>query len=1334
MSKAPPPEPLPQSTILALQAWQDKNKISNANWENKLNEAVTVNNGDSIFVKASFIDTRGTASGNIDLAVDTEISLEYYFYWIHTFNACDASGLIQAPTQPDASNNLNQQVLVGGPINYLMGKAVPNIPAYYTSNTNNSNCAATNINDADGLPYLVMQSTNNYPVAPIIGNSVDALNIVVNDIYIVTKIGLVTNWQYAGLIGANYNQLPAGWNLSTNFFTATHNPNLNLPPSAFIPAALAAPLPYVQYVITEIGNTDWAAIDPALVKTTVRALDMTDHTVYSIASLGNLDFTAWGAASNDIGQVFTSDFSVNKKLRPFPVTIPNSEFHKNPSWFQPNGGPIFGDDPEDSFAVQIFMDDSGNLSISDIAGQGSWLRSYDGIPRGQWAIPGSVFGFSAATPSASQYVFITDIVVSIGELSVNNLQAGTTYYPSNLGILDNSVPQFTWNMVDSTLPTTTTSNMTVGTSYQVVAPQSSVYISDLSGAALVSQIFTCSNATVPGATQSYNVSSNPTIQAVCTLENEVGVQYMNYLVANYEAGITVTQNNTGGYTYAPYSASVLGSGSHSGSPFSELPSGAPVSSNVLTLTINPSVASGNTNPITFTSTLAGGEFDEGNVYTMTSPDLYPQPQNLVAFQPADAFVATSASDSANTVATVQSYSVTSATISGNGWIDGTVNRGIIQVGTVVNAINPDPALPADSGGRANLDPSQYNSTIPYQYDGYVASYVPASTRFDVRPVKKRWSMTIPRGSYNPNYLAELISRNMSRQKIKRVNNVQGAPFGTQSTLNVPTDSIYNNVPTSSNIWANPDARGANTFYDSKNPKVYDYPPALDYNLLPDNTDDMPFLFCPAMNSSILNNDPIDASNNYIYAEIPHPNANGLNNLPNPTYYVNLVPLCSDVRSVSPTLTDINVTQFYGTYSILPFYSQNSLQTGAAPFTGNSGLFPIVFGANQTSLLYNNENNGLFSFNYLHSPIYAFLSSNSTALTECTAHQYNTQKVSTNMNGSNYFTTLVDKKSGILLNKMEPASFWNQLGFNIPSLTVDLDKDPNGYGFYMTLGEFQSKTTGGFCGSSNIFNPIFHTANSADQPNVPDTELIYLTATPTAVPHAANIIPFNNQAPDMVIGTKYIINSLGWFSPAGSYQKYQAVDWSYVGTAVNPNDDITNAYVGMPIIAINNWDGVHYVPYSFEAFWDTGDTSQYPLPSVYLANIPATTSTQLQNTYFQVENTNSLNAAIIPTVRDSTGHYLVELTGYNSNYIDDKSKREIKAIVSAYWVSPGSFVSVPFPDSYNFFQSGSPLTLSGIKVRILDPYTMQEAVIGPNSSIYLQVNKMLTDQAVAQIPV
>ncbi len=1199
-SKDPPPaEPIPQSTVIALQAWKDKNKISNANWESKLNEAVTVNPGDSIFVKASFIDTRGTASGNIDLAVDTEISLEYYFYWIHTFNACDASGLIQAPVTPDASNNLNQQVLVGGPINYIMGDVVPNIPAYYTSNTNGDPYAATGINDADGLPYLVMQSINNVPVPGIIGTEQDALYIVVGNIYLVAIVGLTTNWAYAGVPNANYNELPAGWDLNTDYFTAANNPQLDLPTSAFIPAASATPLPYITYIITTVGNTDWIGIDPGLASNQISALDMVNGGRYVIVTTNpTWDFTYWGASSNTVGTVFTATIPPALPMA-FPATITTATFLANAAtWFFPNGGPIFGADPLDTFDVVIDIDLATNLMVfNSVSGSGPWLAPTEtGIVAGAWGIPNSYFGFSMiGTPLANvaqATTNITNITATITGLSVTNLIPGKTYKVLDTGELDGSVPQFTWNMV-GTFPGYNSTTMSDGTFYQIIAPYEGVTFPAIPGLGQVSVIF----------------------------------------------------NQQGGEIQPP-----------------------------------------------------------------------PGPQQLIKFSGGQqVFVATGSYTGTGTLATVEQYTLATCTIDGSGYTPPMVEASVIEPGTVVHAINPDPGLPTDNGGRANVSALQAGSTTPYEYDGHVYNYTPPTTRVDIRPVKKRWSMTIPKGSYNPNYLAELISRNMSKQKIKRVNNVLGTPLGgPQSTLTVPTDSIYSNVP-AGNVWANPVGPGANTFYDSKNPKVYDYPPALDYNLLPDNTDDMPFLFCPAMNSSVLNNDPTDASMNYIYAEIPHPNANGLNNLPNPTYYVNLVPLCNDVFSVSPTLNTIQVQNFGGLYSILPFYTQNSLTTDGANATGNSGVFPIVFGANQTSLLYNNENNGLFSFNYLHSPIYAALSSASTALAECTAHMYTTQKSSTNMVGTNFFTTLVDKKSGILLNKMEPASFWNQLGFDIPALTVDLDQDPNGYGFYMSFKEFQAKTTGGFCGSSNIFNPLFKTANSADQPCVPDTELIYLTAVPAAV-DPADIIPAFSTTP-LTINQSYKIYYQG--EVFLDQLKVPLFNWSSIG---GPNNG-TNP-TGVIFTATSTGFDPNNPP--------EGQGWQSP-PLVVAPDTSVTTVTQLQNTYFQVENTNTLNAGTIPTVRDSTGHYLVEITGYNSNYIDGDSKYEIKALVSAYWVSPGSFVSVPFADSYNFFGTGSPITLSSLKVRILDPFTMQDAVIGSNSSIYLQVNKMLTEQAVAQIP-
>lgn len=1192
------PEPLPQSVILGCNTWNCASKISNANWETKLNEQVIVNQGDSIGVKASFIDTRGTASGNIVIVNDTEISLEYYFYWIHCFNACDASGLIQTPATPDASNNLNQQCLVGGPIDYLMDDIVPNIPAYYTSHTNGGPYAATGINDADGLPYLVMQSTNEFPVAPVIGISEDALNIVVGQNYLVTVQGLTTNWLYAGISNADYNKLPVGWVFNSSYFTATNNPQLDLPTSAFIPAALATPLPYITYVITTVGNTDWIGIDPGLASNQISALGMVNGGRYAIATTNpTWDFTYWGAGSNTVGDVFTATIPPALPVA-FPLTIQNATFLANVgTWFFANGGPVFGADPTDVFEIIIDVDAGNNLIVSSVSGGGPWCApGPGGVAVGGWGIPNSFFGFSAGTPLANPIqatTNITNITATISGLSVTNLNVGKSYKVLDAGQLDGSVPQFTWNMVGTFLGYNSTT-MSDGTDYQIIAPYEGVTFPAIPGLGQVSVIF----------------------------------------------------NQQGGEIQPP-----------------------------------------------------------------------PGPQQIIKFSGGgEVFVATAVYTGTGTLATVEAYTIAICTVFGTGYTPPLVESSVIEVGTVVHAINPDPD--PDQGGRANVSALQAGSTTPFQYDGYVATYIPATTRQDIRPVKKKWKMMLKKGSYDPNNLAEQISREMSRQKIKRVNNVQGGPFGTQSSLTVPTDNIYNNVPPE-NVWADPNSGGSNTFYDSKNPKVYNFPPELDYNVSPDN-DDMPFLFCPAMNSSILNSNPTDASNNYIYAEIPHPNGNGLNNLPVPTYYVNLVPLCSDVLSVSPTLNTINVSQFNGLYSILPFYSQNSLANNGEMNVGNSGIFPVVYGATETSLIYNNEGNGLFSFNYMHTPIYAFLSSNTNDITECTAHMSTTQKVSTNMNGTNYFTTLIDKKSGILLNKMEPISLWSQLGFDVPSLTIDLDKDPNGYGFYMTFNEFQSKTTGGFCGSANIFNANFKTSNSADQPCVPDTELIYLTATP-AQNASYPVINAYNTTP-LVIGTEYLIVAHGGVYTNDQGQTAQLFDWSSIGgpnTGNNPNGTIFTA-------TSTGFDPAH-PPNGAYAWWDPPNPPQVKQQATVLL-----TQTQLQNNYFTVQTTNSLNAVKIPTVRDQTGHFLIEIVAYNSIYLDDKSKREIKSIVSSYFVSQGSFVAQVFPESYNYYHVGAPISLSNLKIRILDPYTMEEAQIGPNSSVYIQVNKMLSDIAIAQI--
>lgn len=1072
MSKAQQQAPLPQQLILGLNAWNCKSKISNANWESKLNEQVNINQGDSINVKASFIDTRGSSSSNIVLTKDTEISLEYYFYWVHTFNAANGSKLLN-PTA-DSSYNLLEQVIVGPDIATMYEKSAaagntPSKPAYYY---NDPSFNVTNINDADGLPYLVYQSTPDFPVAPVFGPAEDALTIIPNLNYYVSSQGLTTNWLYAGIPNANENKLPNNWVLSTDYFEATQNPQLDLPATAFISFALAAPLPYIKYVVTVVGNTNWAAIDPSLDNNPFPFTTMTLGNTYVIDTPGTINFVALGAADNNPGTGFTYNGTALPPALPYIVT--NDAFRNlGPGVYTTNGLDYFGNYADDFFTVTINVDGSGNYVLVSFSGSGHWLGNYvPGSPStGQFNIPPAVFGFP---PSVC-----------------------------------------------------------------------------------------------PGMS--------------------------NFLISGF--------------------ASI-----------------------------------------------------------QTAPEV---------------------------------WQLTACSITGGTYIPALVYSGAVAVGTIVKAINPYNIV---DSGRANVYAFQEGSTIPFQYDGQVGPYTPATTRLDIRPVKKKWKMTLKAGSYDPNNLAEIITRNMSRQKVKRANKVVGGPFGNQSTLTVPTDSIWNNRIPNEAVWAIPTAPGQNTFFDSKNTKVYAYPSETDYNINPDR-DDMPFLFTPQMNGSeLITSGSIYNVDSFIFANIPHQNANGINNLPTPVYNINLVPLINDVRSVSPTLTTVKLNPYY---TILPFYSQANQVFD--PPSGNSGIFPITFGATQSSLIYNNENNGLFGFNYLHSPILAFLASNTTDLTECTAHMKTTQKSATNLI-ANFFTTLIDKKSGILLNTMEPRGFWEQLGFNVDALTTDLD-DPTKIGFQMTYDDFNNKTTGGFCGSSNLFNPLFRTTNSPDQPNVSDTELAYTIVVPAPVVY---LIAFSSTP--LVIGTSYVIVTLGETQsvPFGPIDAW--FDWSIIGGS-------TVAQPGQIFVATST---------GFNPYGPLGPIGEDPPkwhnqnPTVYAVGGTISTTTQLQNNYFTVETTNALNAEKIPEQRDNAGHYLLEVTGYNGIYLDDNSKREIKSVISTYYVSSNSFISTPYPESYTYYHIGAPMSLSNIKVRILNPFNLEEATIGPNSSVYLEVTRMLTDQAVAEV--
>ena len=72
-----------KKTIIGCNKFNDKSAISNSNFTTNLKQSLTLNEGDTISVKTSFIDTRNKIAGYYTVDKDIEIEMEYYFYYIN---------------------------------------------------------------------------------------------------------------------------------------------------------------------------------------------------------------------------------------------------------------------------------------------------------------------------------------------------------------------------------------------------------------------------------------------------------------------------------------------------------------------------------------------------------------------------------------------------------------------------------------------------------------------------------------------------------------------------------------------------------------------------------------------------------------------------------------------------------------------------------------------------------------------------------------------------------------------------------------------------------------------------------------------------------------------------------------------------------------------------------------------------------------------------------------------------------------------------------------------------------------------------------------------------
>lgn len=118
-------------------------------------------------------------------------------------------------------------------------------------------------------------------------------------------------------------------------------------------------------------------------------------------------------------------------------------------------------------------------------------------------------------------------------------------------------------------------------------------------------------------------------------------------------------------------------------------------------------------------------------------------------------------------------------------------------------------------------------------------------------------------------------------------------------------------------------------------------------------------------------------------------------------------------------------------------------------------------------------------------------------------------------------------------------------------------------------------------------------------------------------------------------------------------------------------------------------------------------------------------------------TNPLSAIQAPLSNvASSGHYLVSIDGYQNSkndFINDNDIFNIKSIISNYYLSVGAFATAPFSDTAIYVHNSTiPKLISSLRIRLIEPTTMKEiAGLGPNSSVYLQVNKIVTDLSISQ---
>jgi len=304
-----------KKSLIGLNAFNSKSKVNNSNWENSSREATYIENGDSITLKASFVDSRNRITGNINLDQDTEIELSYMFYYINRGGTPNKS-LVADSKFP------NRQQL---PLEYFNnGSENPNTynptnpinPSKPNGTSGIANLPTTDPTDQtpENLAPLVESIVHTYSTNAItswfdatgVMPSVNFSQIIVGESYQITSLGDISSqlWNEAGATSAPY---------VGQIFKCIASPGSS-PQFPIVTADLAAVGKTYKIISLGVNNdTNWISLNPSLTAPTVdlvfdcltaypTATDtdpttMIIGTLYKITASNGYDFSAFGGPS-----------------------------------------------------------------------------------------------------------------------------------------------------------------------------------------------------------------------------------------------------------------------------------------------------------------------------------------------------------------------------------------------------------------------------------------------------------------------------------------------------------------------------------------------------------------------------------------------------------------------------------------------------------------------------------------------------------------------------------------------------------------------------------------------------------------------------------------------------------------------------------------------------------------------------------------------------------------------------------------------------------------------------------------------------------------------------